>query len=68
MSEGSAADREAKVDLERSIDAVLAASFPASDPPQWDSLATRSRARSHQKNQAPAPASSRASDARSPVP
>jgi hypothetical protein len=27
--------------LERAIDDVLAASFPASDPPQWDSLAAR---------------------------
>ena len=55
MSEGSAADRKAKVDLERSIDAMLAASFPASDPPQWDSLATRSRDQSDQKNHDPAP-------------
>ena len=41
-----ARDRD-EAELEQAIDSVLAASFPASDPPQWDSLATRSRAIDH---------------------
>ena len=62
------AQERAEAELEQAIDSVLAASFPASDPPQWDSLATRSRAQSHQKNQDREPERERASAATSPTP
>jgi hypothetical protein len=38
-----AVDRQARLDAERALDEVLADSFPASDPPSWNSGISRPR-------------------------